>query len=458
MSELTPKPSAPLNPDAAIGGSGDGDEARWVKAPDPAWTFRRKGLLPLTALVSLVLYGVTAFATRTERRVLDEVRLALHGEGLTWVQAHAAGQRVVLRGSPPNDEAAKAAKDVVASTRCDTWLGALPCVSSVDVRFEASAAPASDVPVTDVPSDVPASDVPASDTPASDLPATDVPASETPLAEESVAAAAATADPATTGSIMPAEESEEARWYALRAVRSGQALRLTGEVPSAAMSLTLVETARAALPNTVAVKNALTLTEGTASSGWEAAAKRLIEVMAQCSSGRADISSRKLEVNCEVLDKGAQRSLQALSQQPIPGFEVGALNVLVLEDITACEEALGKLLRRSQIRFATGSAKLLPSSRPLLKEIASQLQDCPGVVVVEGHTDGQGDREQNVQLSKERALVVVAALGGAGVPAERVRAEGFGPDRPLATNETATGRAQNRRIEFRVARSATSGE
>ena len=298
----------------------------------------------------------------------------------------------------------------------------------------------------------------ASDTPASDVPATDVPASETPLADESVAAEAATADPATTGIILPAEESEEARWYALRAVRSGQALRLTGEVPSAAMSLTLVETARAALPNTVAVKNALTLAEGTASSGWEAAAKRLIEVMAQCSSGRADISSRKLEVNCEVPDKDAQRSLQALSQQPIPGFDVGALNVLVLEDITACEEALGKLLRRSQIRFATGSAKLLPSSRPLLKEIASQLQDCPGVVVVEGHTDGQGDREQNVQLSKERALVVVAALGGAGVPAERVRAEGFGPDRPLATNETATGRAQNRRIEFRVARSATSGE
>ena len=145
MSERTPKPSAPLNPDAAIGGSGDVDQARWVKAPDPAWTFRRKGLLPLTALVSLVLYGVTAFATRTERRGLDEVRLALHGEGLTWVQAHAAGQRVVLRGSPPNDGAAKAAKDVVASTRCDTWLGALPCVSSVDVRFEASAAPASDV-------------------------------------------------------------------------------------------------------------------------------------------------------------------------------------------------------------------------------------------------------------------------------------------------------------------------
>jgi outer membrane protein OmpA-like peptidoglycan-associated protein len=136
----------------------------------------------------------------------------------------------------------------------------------------------------------------------------------------------------------------------------------------------------------------------------------------------------------------------------------GNINVLALDEVKSCEEALVKLVTRSQIRFTTNSAKLLPTSRPLLREIAHQLERCPGVVVVEGHTDGQGDREENVTLSLNRARAVVAGLVGLGVPATRVRAEGFGPDQPLATNATATGRAQNRRIEFRVARTGIRGE
>ena len=73
-----------------------------------------------------------------------------------------------------------------------------------------------------------------------------------------------------------------------------------------------------------------------------------------------------------------------------------------------------------------------------------------GKLRVEGHTDAQGKRASNVKLSQRRAAAVVKALVKRGVPAERLVAQGFGPDQPVADNATAEGRAKNRRVELRV--------
>ena len=69
---------------------------------------------------------------------------------------------------------------------------------------------------------------------------------------------------------------------------------------------------------------------------------------------------------------------------------------------------------------------------------------------ISGHTDNQGDPDDNRELSEARALAVVEWLVDAGIAPERLTAAGFGDTRPIAPNETADGRAQNRRIEFRL--------
>jgi len=76
---------------------------------------------------------------------------------------------------------------------------------------------------------------------------------------------------------------------------------------------------------------------------------------------------------------------------------------------------------------------------------------CPSAPIdVIGHTDAEGDEPANQLLSERRAEAVVDYLVRAGLPAERFTALGAGSLRPVASNATAEGRAQNRRIEFVV--------
>jgi OmpA-OmpF porin, OOP family len=71
-------------------------------------------------------------------------------------------------------------------------------------------------------------------------------------------------------------------------------------------------------------------------------------------------------------------------------------------------------------------------------------------VEIIGHTDNQGLRRSNLVLSQARAESVKAYLAGKGIGTNTLTALGQGPDRPVTTNDSAEGRARNRRIEFRV--------
>jgi OOP family OmpA-OmpF porin len=102
------------------------------------------------------------------------------------------------------------------------------------------------------------------------------------------------------------------------------------------------------------------------------------------------------------------------------------------------------------VTFATGRADLTPAARAVLDRVAGSLIGNPTVIVeVAGHTDNTGRRATNLRLSQERANAVRAYLIRLGVPAEQVRARGYGPDLPVADNATAAGRAQNRRVELK---------
>jgi outer membrane protein OmpA-like peptidoglycan-associated protein len=114
----------------------------------------------------------------------------------------------------------------------------------------------------------------------------------------------------------------------------------------------------------------------------------------------------------------------------------------------ACDRALAAVLAGQQISFASGSAAIEAASAPLLDALARELSSCPGVIRIEGHTDTIGRGKFNRALSAARAAAVRDALIVRGIPAERLRARGYGARRPIADNTTEEGRARNRRIEL----------
>ena len=99
--------------------------------------------------------------------------------------------------------------------------------------------------------------------------------------------------------------------------------------------------------------------------------------------------------------------------------------------------------------FATDSADVRPDLQGEIRSIAANLVSYPNSnIQVLGHTDNTGAAAYNFDLSQRRAGAVAGILIGAGVPSSRLSTVGVGEDRPIATNTTASGRAQNRRVEI----------
>lgn len=107
---------------------------------------------------------------------------------------------------------------------------------------------------------------------------------------------------------------------------------------------------------------------------------------------------------------------------------------------------------KEKVMFLSGSADILPESHALLTEVATMLIANPQIekMDIEGHTDSTGGARINKKLSKERAASVVTFMAGVGVEKARMEAKGYGPERPIATNESEEGRDLNRRVEFTI--------
>jgi outer membrane protein OmpA-like peptidoglycan-associated protein len=101
--------------------------------------------------------------------------------------------------------------------------------------------------------------------------------------------------------------------------------------------------------------------------------------------------------------------------------------------------------------FNTNSATLRPGSQEQLGNIAAILRAYPNVhIKIGGHTDNIGSSQQNLKLSQQRANGVMAQLVVLGISPDRLEAQGYGDQAPVAANTTAEGRAKNRRISMSV--------
>ncbi|MEM6327667.1 MAG: OmpA family protein [Bacteroidota bacterium] len=131
--------------------------------------------------------------------------------------------------------------------------------------------------------------------------------------------------------------------------------------------------------------------------------------------------------------------------------------VVVLPPVVTVEEVERAFLdtglfRASRVPFAFGEATLLPEARRVLDAVGAALVRAPTLrVTVDGHTDAVSSDAFNLRLSQRRAASVREyLLGRFQIAPERLVARGFGEREPIATNETETGRALNRRVEFVV--------
>lgn len=118
----------------------------------------------------------------------------------------------------------------------------------------------------------------------------------------------------------------------------------------------------------------------------------------------------------------------------------------------ACTKAASDAIAAAPIRFVTGSAQLDPASLAAVNDIAGIITLCtarPDLrVVIGGHTDAQGDDNANYILSIDRAKAVRKALIDRGIAPGKLVAIGYGETEPVASNDTAEGRAKNRRTTF----------
>lgn len=154
-----------------------------------------------------------------------------------------------------------------------------------------------------------------------------------------------------------------------------------------------------------------------------------------------------------------QYDLSAINEQYLPnqfgfncssdGSDFYVSNIRIAKDVpdTRSQFDEGKLV--SNLLFYTGTSRLKPESMGSLLDLSKVLKDATTTVKIVGHTDNVGDDAGNLKLSQERADAVKGILVKEyGIDAGKLTTEGRGQTQPIANNNTAEGKAQNRRVEF----------
>jgi len=127
-----------------------------------------------------------------------------------------------------------------------------------------------------------------------------------------------------------------------------------------------------------------------------------------------------------------------------------------LAELKAKPTERGMVLTLGDVLFDTGRAVLNPGASRTLEQLAVFMKENPErLVEIEGHTDSVGSDELNQVLSERRAIAVKNALIDRGIAPNRVSARGYGRSMPVASNATAAGRQQNRRVEIVISRDKT---
>jgi OOP family OmpA-OmpF porin len=206
-----------------------------------------------------------------------------------------------------------------------------------------------------------------------------------------------------------------------------------------------------------------TIKEGAPSErDWLSAILGLIQIGADTlpegklfisASGRLVQMNGEYETRQERAD--AQDDIEALVSGTTFSFQSG-LSIpeppaFTIEDVEDLQESIDDLIEGKVVEFELNSDVLTPVGIALLDEILEALDQFPNVPIeIGGHTDNQGDALENLDLSERRAQAALDYFIEKGQDADRFVVWGYGETEPIASNDTAEGRARNRRIEFKA--------
>jgi len=171
---------------------------------------------------------------------------------------------------------------------------------------------------------------------------------------------------------------------------------------------------------------------------------------AEKAKAEAVAQQQALAAQAAKAQEAAAQSEQLRQQAEKEKQELRARLLQQLNSILATHDsARGLIASMSDVLFKTGSFELLPGARERLAKISGIVLAYPSLhLQVEGHTDSVGSDEYNQQLSQKRAGAVRDYLVQQGISESAIEARGFGKTDPVASNETAEGRQQNRRVEM----------
>lgn len=363
------------------------------------------GLVPLLAFFLLILFAWLPFAQNwVESRAETSARVALDAAGESWAKVEASGQWVTLTGEAPNAESAARAIALVSDVRSRTAFGLAR-------------------PVTRV---------------------TDMITYQTlEIAPPDIIPEPVEAMPIAPGWMFEIDE---------------QTLVLKGEIAGPQTRASLTRAAQAALPAAgfTTMRDELTLIEGEAVDGYQAAALRGIETISLCKYGYTAFQNQTFEIDCD-LASANEPAFDRLMATPLTLGVEGETDIRRERTLEACDARFARVLADTKFQFESGSAAIGSQNDRLLDDLVVAIGTCSGELVVEGHTDSTGAPAVNLGLSQARAEVVRMAFVERGLSPDRIRATGFGSARPLGNNSTPEGRAQNRRIEIHM-RPGADGE
>jgi OOP family OmpA-OmpF porin len=177
--------------------------------------------------------------------------------------------------------------------------------------------------------------------------------------------------------------------------------------------------------------------------------KLLTPDLQQIHKGQLQVSGTQLVVNGEVANEAVrQKLLSDMATSLNPTYTIRN-NLQV--PAAGSQQQVDQAIANRTIEFETGSAMLTVQGRQVLDAVVPVLAGMGDrKLSLVGHTDNSGDRRLNLSLSQARADAVKGYLVGKGIDPNRISATGVGPDQPVASNDSADGRAKNRRIDFRV--------
>lgn len=237
----------------------------------------------------------------------------------------------------------------------------------------------------------------------------------------------------------------------LSILRNGRDFTLSGILPDLASKNSLLAALKAALGGGVNLIDRIDIAAGANAPGFDGLAA-LLKAATDVPDFHFTVEGGRLTLTGTAPSEDVRSAVEAAAKAGWPNLEI-VNNIAIKGAAPSCDnlQATVDADLAAPIKFQTDSATLTPDSQQQLGTVISAVKGCPDVkLTVVGHTDNTGNDAINKPLSLDRAKSVAAYLVSQGIPAAAVTSEGAGSADPIADNNTAAGRAQNRRTEIKV--------